>query len=120
VFVPKERDKEKNVKKLATKAMSLFVKYYELMNAHGTTAPDLYVIGVESMGPEEFIVEKVPALSSGTHAGAFGYVVLMKNVVGMMHFSNGCSQYTSQSLLKVLGKHTTASKRVERLQSGPS
>jgi hypothetical protein len=82
VFVPKERDKEKNVKKLATKAMSLFVKYYELMNAHGTTAPDLYVIGVESMGPEEFIVKKVPALSSGTHAGAFGYVVMMKKRSG--------------------------------------
>ncbi len=59
------------------------MKYYLLMNAFGTTAPDCYVIADGTLDPTFFAVKKIPALSAGTHhAGAFGYVVTMKDGSG--------------------------------------
>ena len=38
------------------------------------------------MGHDDFVVKKVPALSTSTHAGAFGYLVLMKKRSGNVNF----------------------------------
>ncbi len=66
--------------------LNKFIKYYLIMNSSGTISQEVYVIGDDSMGEEDFEVTEIKGLSSSNHVGAKGWLCVTKTRGGNKSF----------------------------------
>ena len=60
----------------------MYIKKYFFHNSAGQVAPPVYVIGDDSLEPEDCITVKVTGLSNTNAVGAFGYLVFCQSRAG--------------------------------------
>lgn len=62
--------------------LSVFVKYMFMGNAHGESAPLVFIVVLKKMPPGEFFFEPVVGLSADTGIGTIGYLYACQSRAG--------------------------------------
>ena len=60
----------------------MYIKKYFFHNSAGQVAPPVYVIGDDSLGPEDCLTFKVTGLSNTNAVGAYGYLMFCQSRAG--------------------------------------
>ena len=63
-------------------SLGMYIKKYIFLNSAGQVAPPVYVIGDDSLGPEDCLTFKVTGLSNINAVDAYGYLVFCQSRAG--------------------------------------